>query len=345
MKLVIEQPSAQHGSAILARHDVVITSAHKICRNDVEILTIEIGTFTVTSVYKPPGKYFVFTPPQNFTSQDRKFVLGDFNSHTVTWGYADDLSIAVKGKKFEEVEIKLKEALNLIGKCYTENSLKPNPAKTQVCVFHQNPQKSYKKLKISWEGQGLEHTEKAKYLGVILDRTLTYKDYCRNTRHKVMASNSLLRKLAGSKWGASQNILRITAEALCFSTAEYACPVWRRSKHAKQVTLALNDTCRIVTGCMKPTPLYLLYQAAGFALPQDRHEAAQYAERFKRIFDDKHLLYSLEEPHGTSRLKSRKRFMRSTSIEPPANIPLKQGPPRGMELVLHPLNPTYLDGE
>nr|CAH7746031.1 unnamed protein product [Callosobruchus chinensis] len=83
---------------------------------------------------------------------------------------------------------------------------------------------------------------------------------------------------------------------------------------------------------MKPTPIHFLRQAAGFAFPQDRREAAQYVETFKLIFDDKHLLYSLKEPHGTSRLKSRRRFMRSTSIEPPANFPLEQGPPRGMEL-------------
>lgn len=246
--------------------------------------------------------------------------------------YADDLGIAVKGKTFGEVERKLEEALNLMGKYYKENSLKPNPAKTQVCAFHLNTHKARKKLNVSWEGQVLEHTEKAKYLGVVLDRTLTYKDHCRNTRQKVTARNSLLRKLAGSKWGASPNILRTTAEALCFSTAEYACPVWNRSKHAKQVTLALNETCRIATGCMKPTPIPLLYQAAGFALPEDRREAAQYVERFKQTFDDKHLLYSLEEPHGTSRLKSRRRFMRSTSTEPPASFPLKQDPPRGMEL-------------
>nr|CAH7724201.1 unnamed protein product [Callosobruchus chinensis] len=226
--------------------------------------------------------------------------------------YADELSIAVKEKKFEEVEIKLKDALNLMGKYYKENSLKPNPAKAQVCAFHLNTQKAHKKLKISWEGQQVEHTEKAKYLGVVLDRTLTYKDHCRNTRHKVMARNSLLRKLAGSKWDASPNILRTTAEALSFSTAEYACSVWSRSKHAQQVRLALNDTCRIVTGCMKPTPVHLPYQAVGFAHPQNRREAAQYVERFKQIFDDKHLIYRLEEPYGTSRLKSRRCFMRST---------------------------------
>jgi len=41
----------------------------------------------VTFVYKPPGKDFVFTSPQNLTSKQTKLVLGDFNSHSITWGY------------------------------------------------------------------------------------------------------------------------------------------------------------------------------------------------------------------------------------------------------------------
>lgn len=36
--------------------------------------------------------------------------------------------------------------------------------------------------------------------------------------------------------------LKITAEALCLSTAEYTCPVWDRSGHAREVNAPLNKT-------------------------------------------------------------------------------------------------------
>ena len=35
--------------------------------------------------------------------------------------------------------------------------------------------------------------------------------------------------------------LRTTALALCFSTAEYTCPVWERSAHAAKIDSSLND--------------------------------------------------------------------------------------------------------
>jgi hypothetical protein len=90
--------------------------------------------------------------------------------------------------------------------------------------------------------------------------------------------NNLLRRLTGSRWRANPNVLRLTTQALCFSTAEYACPVCNRSAHTNQVDTALNETCRIVTGCMKPTPLPNLYRAAGFAAPTSRRKTAEHRE-------------------------------------------------------------------
>jgi len=70
------------------------------------------------------------------------------------------LTILVKGKTFEEIERILEEVLSTMGKYYKENSLKPRYVPG-------------KKLNVSWGGQNLEHTEKAKYLGVVLNRSLT----------------------------------------------------------------------------------------------------------------------------------------------------------------------------
>ena len=33
--------------------------------------------------------------------------------------------------------------------------------------------------------------------------------------------------------------------------AEFACSSWGRSRHTWHVDIALNDTCRIITGCLK----------------------------------------------------------------------------------------------
>ena len=54
-------------------------------------------------------------------------------------------------------------------------------------------------------------------------------------------------KLAGSSWGAiaNANILRSSALALCYSVAEYCCPVWQRYTHVSLVDAQLHSSMRL----------------------------------------------------------------------------------------------------
>ena len=70
---------------------------------------------------------------------------------------------------------------------------------------------------------------------------------------KVATRNNLLKKLANSKWGTNARTIRTTALALCYSTAEYAAPVWARSSQANKLNPFLNQACQSITGCLKPT--------------------------------------------------------------------------------------------
>ncbi|KAJ8417754.1 hypothetical protein AAFF_G00225970 [Aldrovandia affinis] len=75
-------------------------------------------------------------------------------------------------------------------------------------------------------------------------------------------------------------------------------PVWERSTHAKKLDPALNESCRCITGCLKPTNTNNLYILAGIAPPDIRRAVANRTER--RV-------------PAPSRLKSRKSFLTSTA--------------------------------
>ena len=108
---------------------------------------------------------------------------------------------------------------------YAENSLKANTSKTQVCSFHLKNRETNRPLSIIWHGKKLKNTVYPKYLGVTLDRSLKFKKHIENCNAKVCTRNNILRKLISSHWGASPHTLRISALTLCYSAAEYACPV------------------------------------------------------------------------------------------------------------------------
>lgn len=230
--------------------------------------------------------------------------------NTKSFIYADDLALISQAKDFETVERHLTYGLKTLSAYYEKNHLKPNPAKTQVCAFHLRNKDANKKLKVIWNGTELEHCHNPKYLGVTLDRALTFRKHCLNIKQKVSARNNIIRKLTNSGWGAQPTVLRTSAIALCYSAAEYACPVWHTSVHARHVDVALNETCRITTGCLRATPTYKLYNLAGIAPPDIRREVAANIERRKVEQNAAHPLHGHQTP--PSRLKSRKSFMKTT---------------------------------
>ena len=108
---------------------------------------------------------------------------------------------------------------------------------------------------------------------------------------KVIAINNIIRKLANSKWGCNASTLRPSCLALCYSAAEYACPVWARSTHARRLNPALHDCCRIISGCLKPTNLDSVYLQAGIAHPHIRRNVACRMERTRQTTDARHQLF------------------------------------------------------
>ena len=93
----------------------------------------------------------------------------------------------------------------------------------------------------------------------------SHLDYC----------NSLL-KLAGTTWGAQASTLRTSALALCYSVAEYCCPVWSRSSHVGLVDSQLNNTMRLISGCVRPMQTPWLPVLANIAPPALRRRSSSH---------------------------------------------------------------------
>lgn len=112
--------------------------------------------------------------------------------------------------------------------------LYPSMDKTEVCCFHLNNKEANKKLSVIFNGIALKHNFNPKYLGDILDRSLTHKAHCEKLAGKPKTRNNVIQKLAGTTWEASANVLRTSAMALVFSTAQYCAPIWMNSFHTSK---------------------------------------------------------------------------------------------------------------
>ena len=63
------------------------------------------------------------------------------------------------------------------------------------------------------------------YLGVTLDRTVSFKEHVAKLQRKVSTRNNLLNNLANSSWGSDPNTFKQSSLALCYSAAEYCAAV------------------------------------------------------------------------------------------------------------------------
>lgn len=65
MTLIIERPHNKYGSAIFVKNNIAVKSASENERNDIEILTVDLGKCPITSIYKPSNESFAFEEPEN----------------------------------------------------------------------------------------------------------------------------------------------------------------------------------------------------------------------------------------------------------------------------------------
>jgi len=99
--------------------------------------------------------------------------------------------------------------------------LKLSTTKTVSAAFHFNSKEAKRERKVNLNNETLPFFSDPKYLGVTLDRSLTYRRHLESLRKKLPSRVALLRRLAGSGWVAGATTLRTVTLALVRSTAEY----------------------------------------------------------------------------------------------------------------------------
>ena len=65
-----------------------------------------------------------------------------------------------------------------------------------------------KHVKIMLDDVELQHTDSITYLGVTFDKRQTWRIHINSTEAKARRKLALLRKLAGTQWGAAETVLK-----------------------------------------------------------------------------------------------------------------------------------------
>ena len=225
----------------------------------------------------------------------------------IRYMYADDVALTVSAPTVEEVEEKLSTDMSIICQYLKNWRLKLSTAKTVSSIFHLRSHMANYQLKVKLDsGDHLQFDPQPTYLGVRLDRSLTIKSHLTKLKSKVSARVALVRRLASTNWGAPFSTLKTSVMALALSAAEYCAPVWTQSVHTRGLDVPLNDAMRLVSGCIRSTPLIHLPFLSGIQPPQVRRDNIC-RRLYRKAARPNHLLHQfLFEKEAPRRLSSRR---------------------------------------
>ena len=135
------------------------------------------------------------------------------------FAYADDLALLHSSGNWKDLEGTLSQDMSTLLAYLQTWRLKLSHTKT--AAFHLNNREAKRELKVYNNGRLLPLCSIPTYLGVKLDRLLTFRHNLVALRKKLSSRVTLLRRLMGSGWGAGAKTLRIATLSLIYSTDEY----------------------------------------------------------------------------------------------------------------------------
>ena len=149
------------------------------------------------------------------------------------FAYADDQALLHSSGNWKNLEGTLSQDMSTLSAYLQTWRLKLSHTKTVTAAFHLNNREAKHELKVYNNGRLLPFCPTPTYLGIKLDRSLTFRHHLVALRKKLSSRVTLLRQFVGWGWGAGAKTLRIATLSLVYSTAEYCAPVWCRSAHTR----------------------------------------------------------------------------------------------------------------
>jgi hypothetical protein len=162
------------------------------------------------------------------------------------YGYADDIAIVVGGRFLSTLRDLMEYALKIINRWCKTKGLVVNPQKTNIMIFT----KKYKPETIEtlrFERQEISFTDTVKYLGVLLDPKLNWKQHLLDKRKKFYSSMWVCRRAIRKTWGINPKIALWIYKAILL-------PKLHRVETRNLLRSLQGNYLRAAVGAMKTTP-------------------------------------------------------------------------------------------
>lgn len=158
-------------------------------------------------------------------------------------GYADDTSLLYSAATVDEIEVQFKQDVTLLTPWFRSNFLHLNINKCKKIIFAYKTPMWAKTLELKLCNEVIEGVNEYKYLGLILDEKLTWKNHSIYIQSKLRKINYLFYHL--KKYLNSSHLKRLYSP-LYESVFSYGIVHWGACKHIKPIKVLQNRVCRTI---------------------------------------------------------------------------------------------------
>ncbi len=161
----------------------------------------------------------------------------------------------------EYMQKEMQTAIIAVEKWSHKWGFKISVTKSQVICFA----KKHKNIVLKLNDQELEQVRVIRFLGVLLDEKLTWKQQIDKIKLKCKKINNVLRCLTGLDWGETRSSLRKIYWALMRSTFDYGCIAYMSASETnlKKLDIEQAQALRICSGAFKSSPVAALQVEIG----------------------------------------------------------------------------------
>ncbi|RYE25309.1 MAG: hypothetical protein EOP45_04900 [Sphingobacteriaceae bacterium] len=159
-------------------------------------------------------------------------------------GYADDVTLVVKGKFIDTVADVTQSALKIVEKWCRNAGLRINPNKSEQMIFTRRrniPNFSPSKI----FGEEIKTAKSVKYLGVHIDTKRNWKDHLENKVKKCTKIFWMCRKAIGKRWGLAPKCIEWLYAAIIKPVLAYAAAIWWKGTLTGHARSTLNHLQRM----------------------------------------------------------------------------------------------------
>ena len=178
--------------------------------------------------------------------------------------FADDSATYKSGKNINQLLKDIQTSLNSISKWADKWGIKISNSKSVGIIFTHRVK--YNILNpLTLNGNPLKMETKAKFLGMIYDKKLTWRDHVQYIEDRCKARLNLMRSLTGTGWGASKESLLTIYRALIRSLLDYGAEALDSASESvkSRFDVIQSKALRICCGAMNGTAVAALQSECG----------------------------------------------------------------------------------